>query len=119
MTMDAADMAWWEMELPSGVVFFSDRKAALFGGKPKDFVHYTDYTKRLNKKEYETSMKLMRDHVEGNIPHYATTYTVKGLDGITRTLFDKGRVVRRDEDGTIKIMGVIVDITEAPLKPNS
>ena len=111
MTMDAASMAWWEMELPSGVVFFSEEKAGWFGGKPEDFVHYSSYTNKLNKDEYDKAMKSMRDHLEGKREHYTAIYNVVGLDGKNRTLYDKGKIVRRDKDGTVKVMGICIDMT--------
>lgn len=112
MTMDANNMAWWEMELPSGAVFFHENKAHMFGGKPSEFVHYSSFTDRLSKKDYSAAMKAMEGNLSGKTSHYSTVYKLKDAHGKRRTLFDKGRVVYRGKDGTIKIMGIIIDITD-------
>lgn len=35
--MASADMAWWEMEIPSGVVSFHPNKASMLGRKSENF----------------------------------------------------------------------------------
>ncbi len=42
--MTAGNLAWWEMELPSGEVRFNDRKAEMLGYEPERFETYEDST---------------------------------------------------------------------------
>lgn len=37
MAADSADLAWWEMEMPSGKIIFHKRKAEMLGYPPEDF----------------------------------------------------------------------------------
>ncbi len=113
MIMDMNHVAWWEMELPSGAVFFHENKARMFGGKAGDFVHYTHFTQKLSKKDFQKAMHSMKMLLSGESQEYVVTYRIKNSDGKVRILFDRGRIVGHEPDGTTKIMGIITDITDA------
>lgn len=110
--MEAGGIAWWEMELPSGVVFFSENKAHMIGREPGNFVHYRDFTDLLHPDDYEGAMQAMRDHLEGRAPLYKTMYRIEAADGSYRLFFDRGKIVSRDKNGDLKMAGVVVDITD-------
>ncbi|MFW6421868.1 MAG: PAS domain-containing protein, partial [Candidatus Bipolaricaulota bacterium] len=68
--MEAGNLAWWTMELPSGKVNFNERKATMLGWKPKQFNHYTDFTELIHSEDHEKAMKVMKDHLEGKKERY-------------------------------------------------
>ena len=76
-TMRAGNLAWWEMELPSGTVRFSDEKAAMLGYPPEGFTTYHDFTALLHPDDREPTMQAMRDHLSGNAEQYAVDYRIK------------------------------------------
>lgn len=112
LAMEAGGLAWWEMELPSGVVFFHDNKALMIGRRPKDFTHYTDFTKLVHKDDLEPAMQAMKDHLSGKKSLYETKYRIKCADGTYKTFFDRGRIVAKEEE-TTRIAGFVVDMTDA------
>lgn len=109
--MEAAGVAWWWMDLPMGVVFFSPIKAELLGRKPDEFVHYKDFTKFVHTDDYERMMQDMTDHLEGRAEIYETTYRIRAKDGSYKKFYDRGRIVAR-KDGVISLAGLVFDVTE-------
>lgn len=108
--LDAGEIAWWEMELPSGVVFFSEKKALMLGRDPKDFVHYKSFTDILHPDDYPVAMKAMQDHLEGKASHYEVRYRIQCADGSYRTFLDRGKIVEKTAKKT-KVAGIVIDIT--------
>ena len=106
----AADMAWWEIEFPSGALSFSENKTNMLGYDKKDFYHYTKFTELLHPDDFDEAMAAMKDHMTGVKPVYETVYRIKASDGSYRTFFDKGKIVERSGDGFI-VAGIVVDIT--------
>jgi ABC-type antimicrobial peptide transport system permease subunit len=52
--LEAGEIAWWLMELPSGAVFFSLNKIKILGYSKKDiskFVHFSSFTDLLHPRE--------------------------------------------------------------------
>ncbi len=43
--MIAGNMAWWEMELPSGMISFNHNKTSMLGLRGEDFTHFQDFMK--------------------------------------------------------------------------
>ena len=110
--MDAGNIAWWEMELPSGAVQFNDRKAEMLGYSPDRFSHYEDFTDLVHPEEYEQAMQAMRDHLEGEAERYETEYRLRQADGEYRWFRDLGAITERGEDGYLKVAGIVIDIDE-------
>jgi two-component system CheB/CheR fusion protein len=112
--LEAADMAWWEIEFPSGALNFSENKTKMLGYDKKDFYHYTKFTELLHPDDFDQAMDAMKDHMTGKKDVYETKYRIKASDGSYRTFFDKGRIVER-YDGGYTVAGIVMDITELEL----
>lgn len=108
--MDAANMAWWEMELPSGAVFFAENKTRMLGYNKKNFFHYSSFTDLLHPDDYDGAMKAMMDHIEGKKDIYETKYRIKTKSGDYRTFYDRGKIVQRKGEN-IRIAGMVLDVT--------
>lgn len=111
--LEAGEMAWWLMELPSGVVFFSPNKVKLLGYTEKDaskFVHYSAFTDLLHPDDYDRVMKAMKDHIDGKAPTYETTYRIKTKNGDYITLYDRGRIVAQKGDN-LAIAGIVIEVS--------
>ncbi|MFA6307304.1 MAG: PAS domain-containing protein [Patescibacteria group bacterium] len=102
-------MAWWQMNLPSGEVFFSDAKTDMLGYDSSDFNHYQDFTKLLQPDDYEPAMQAMRDHLTGKKDFYETLYRIKHKNGEYIQFYDFGQMVKKvGED--ITIMGFVMKV---------
>lgn len=109
--LEAGGIAWWEMEMPSGVVFFSDNKTNMIGRRAGDFTHYTHFTELVHPDDYDAMMKAMTDHLEGRQPYYETRYRIKHKDGHYVTFYDRGKIVYKDEK-VIKVAGIVINMSE-------
>ena len=107
--MASADMAWWEMELPSGAVFFHPNKAEMLGRKSEDFFHYTSFTDLIHPDDHAQAMKAMMDHMTGVSDIYETKYRILHADGSYKTFYDKGKIIQRIGDD-IRIAGMVFDL---------
>lgn len=105
----AADMAWWELEFPSGALSFSKNKTDMLGYEQKDFVHFTHFTELIHPEDHDASMKAMTDHYEGRKEFYEVDYRIKAKDGSYVKFRDKGQVVERSDHGFI-VAGIVQKI---------
>jgi len=111
--MEAGNLAWWEMELPSGEVRFNDRKAKMLGYSPDKFDHYEDFTDLLHPDDHDKAMQAMRDHLEGDAERYEVEYRIKKKDGDYKWYRDVGSITEEDENGEYKkVTGIVIDIDE-------
>lgn len=111
IALEAAGIAWWWMEIPSGTVFFSPNKALMLGRDPNDFVHYKNFTELVHPDDYEGMMQDMRDHLEGHKAVYETKYRIRCQDGNYKTFYDRGKIVAHGKDGAMSIAGMVLDAT--------
>lgn len=102
---------WWEMELPSGKVFFGEKKAKMLGYPDSDFSHYQDFTKLLHEDDYEKTMQAMRDHLEGKKELYKALYRIKHKDGHFINFYDCGKIVEKNEKN-VRVMGFVMKVDE-------
>jgi len=111
--LQAGNLAWWEMELPSGDVVFDDRKAEMLGYAPERFETYEDFTELLHPEDYERAIQAMRDHLQGRTENYEVEYRIKTSDGRYRWFRDVGGVTEKDEGADhARVVGIVEDITE-------
>lgn len=107
--LEAANMAWWSLEFPSGALSFSRYKTDVLGYEAKDFFHFTHFTDLIHPDDKDQAMQAMKDHYTGKIDVYETTYRIKAKDGSYKTFYDKGRIVERNGD-TFIVAGVVTKV---------
>lgn len=116
LAMQAANMAWWEMDVTTGRVTFGKRKAQMLGYSPERFKHYTDFTALLHPEDYEKAMNAMRGHLEGSLDKYEVEYRILTQSGEYKWFYDIGSIVKRDLKGKpLSITGLVIDITDRKL----
>ncbi len=109
--LEAGNMAWWEMELPSGSVHYNKNKVEMLGRDPKDFTHYNDFMKIVHPEDYEVTMNAMRDHLESKAKYYDCQYRIKNINGDYQWFSDIGKIVFKNEEKVI-VAGIVIDITK-------
>lgn len=112
--MEAAGMAWWSLEFPSGALDFSENKTKMLGYDKADFYHYTKFTDLLHPEDYEPTMQAMRDLMSGQRDIYECKYRIKASDGSYKTFYDRGRVVERLKD-SYTVAGMVFDVSSLEL----
>jgi len=112
--LEAGNMAWWEMELPSGRVLFSSNKTDMLGRDARDFSHYRDFTNLVHPDDYEPAMEAMRNHLSGKSERYECQYRILNARGTYQWFQDVGQVVFRDEQRTL-VAGIVIEVTHKKL----
>ena len=59
LAMHVANMAWWEMDISSGKIWFEKRKAEILGYPPENFTHYDDFMNLVHPDDYQKTMEKM------------------------------------------------------------
>lgn len=115
LSLSAGNLAWWEMELPSGKVRSNENKPRMLGYEPSDFKdpHYTDYTKLIHPDDQDDAMNAMRNHLEGKANLYEVEYRVRHKKGHYIWFYDRGSVTEFHEDKSPKtVKGIVFNNTE-------
>ncbi|MDR5656954.1 PAS domain-containing sensor histidine kinase [Halodesulfurarchaeum sp. HSR-GB] len=110
--MRAANIAWWEMEMPEGTTNFHDRKAEVLGYDPSNFNNYEDFTSLLHPDDYDRAMTAMKRHLNGEAERYEVEYRIEANDGSYHWFHDIGSITDRYDDGAPKLVsGLVIDIS--------
>ncbi len=113
LAMDAANMAWWELDLVSGAVTFNKRKSEMLGYPKENFHHYRDFMDLVHPEDQSRVMYAMKGHMDGVFETYITDYRIMTKSGEYKWFHDTGSIVKRDAKGAaLKATGLVIDITE-------
>ncbi|QQS50203.1 MAG: PAS domain S-box protein [Bacteroidota bacterium] len=109
----SGNMAWWEVELPSGKMVFDKRKAEMLGYNPDEFNCIDDFGKYIHPEDKENADRCMELCITGQRKIYEAEYRILNRQGNYRWFFDTGEIVERNtEKGITWIVGLVEDITE-------
>lgn len=112
LAMQTANMAWWEMDLRTGIVTFDNHKATMLGYLPEKFKHYTDFTALVHPEDVDKAMNAMKNHIKGLSDKYEIEYRIMNSSGEYKWFFDIGSIVKKDSNGVpLNVIGFVVDIT--------
>lgn len=113
LAMEAARMAWWEMNIKTGTVVFHRRKTDMLGWTFEKFNHYNDFMDLVHPDDRKRAYKAMHDHIYGKVDRYETEYRIKKQTGTYLWYLDIGRVSKRDENGSpLEVVGFVSEITQ-------
>ena len=113
LAMQGGNMAWWEMDVPTGNVTFGKHKVEMLGYEPENFTHYKDFTALVHPKDLKRIMNAMKGHLDGTLAKYEAEYRILTSSGEYIWFFDYGSVVKRDPDGKpLIVTGFVYNITE-------
>lgn len=105
----AGKASWWQMNLPSGNVFFGDAKAEMLGYPESRFKKYTDFTDLVHPDDRETAMQAMRDHLDGKKEVYEVAYRIQHKNGDYIKFYDCGKITKKEGEN-ITVMGFVIKI---------
>ncbi len=114
-SLAAGNIAWWEMEYPSGKVEFNEHKVHMLGYTMEEFAdcHYTNFTDLVHPEDHPKAMEAMWKVLEGKTDIYEVEYRIRAKDGSYRWFYDRGGVTARSADGVpALIKGVVLDISQ-------
>ena len=113
VAMQAANMAWWEMDISTGQVIFNKRKTDLLGYSPENFHYYQDFTALVHLDDYDNVMNAMKGYLAGLFDKYETEYRILTKSGEYKWFYDIGSIIKKDSNGVpLTVAGIVLDITD-------
>ena len=116
LAMESANMAWWELDLPSGNVIFDFRKAEMLGFPPETFKHYQDFIDLVHPEDKERIISSMLNLIDGLSDKYGGEYRIMTHSGEYIWILDIGSVTKPGSTGKpLKVSGIVLNINERKL----
>jgi PAS domain S-box-containing protein len=113
LSMKAANMAWWEMDINTGRVIFDERKTDMLGCSSEKFQHYQDFMALVHPDDHDKAMNAMKAHLAGTVGKYEVEYRILTKSGEYKWFYDIGSIEKRDSQGApLTAAGIVIDITE-------
>ncbi|MFZ4523788.1 MAG: PAS domain S-box protein, partial [Bacteroidales bacterium] len=99
LALQGGNMAWWEMDVPTGNVTFDKHKVEMLGYLPEKFTHYSHFTALVHPDDSKRLMNAMKGHLEGTLDKYEAEYRILASSGEYVWFSDYGSVVKKDAKG--------------------
>ena len=113
LAMQVANIAWWEMDVPSGDVSIGNRKKEMVGSPFSKFNYYNDFMELIHPDDVEKTMSSMQNHINGLADKYEVEYRVLNNAGEYLWYYDIGSISKKDKLGKpLTISGLIMDISD-------
>ena len=108
------DLAWWDWDYQSGLVYFNENRARMLGyGVDELPQKYDEIIRMIHPDDYENTVGKLQRHLSGAHPNYEAEFRLMTKAGEWRWFFDKGKVVETDILGKpVRLSGVLIDIHE-------
>ncbi|MBN2795113.1 MAG: PAS domain-containing protein [Clostridia bacterium] len=112
-SLESSKIAWWEYNLKTGIVNYSDLKATMLGYKVEEFPNDVyEICKLIHPEDYEPTMKHMRDYLEGRTLEWNVFYRIRCKDGSYKSYHDRGTIVAYEDNKPTRLIGTVIDVTE-------
>ncbi len=114
LAIAGANLGIWDWDVATGAVTFSDGFAAMLGYGPGELAPHVDTWRDLvHPDDMPQVMVVLQAHLDGATQQYETEHRLRHRDGHWIWVLDRGRVLRRDEQGRpLHAAGTHLDITE-------
>jgi len=111
--LEATSEGLWDWDITTGHVFFSPTWIASLGYEPNDVQPHVSFWKSIVHPDDMPKVEAaLNAHLEGRTAHYECENRLRAKSGEYRWNLDRGKVVKRDDDGTpLRMIGTDVDIT--------
>jgi PAS domain S-box-containing protein len=112
LAMGAARIAYWEVELKSGSIVFSNQADRIFGLDSKSLPRDRNSFFALVHPEDLTVLKSTVAKASDSFSSYDTEYRIVRPDGAVRWIASRGQVLPDHEGRPARVIGLSTDITE-------
>ncbi len=118
LATEAGEIGTWDLDIPTGVLTWSERTKAAFGMSPDASVSLQDFYAGLHPDDLETTSQAFASALD---PQVRATYdveyrTVGKEDGIVRWVAAKGKGLFDSSGFCIRAIGTAIDISSAKLE---
>ncbi len=116
LSLSAGNLAWWEMNVQTGMVTFNKNKILMLGYTEEEFgttVHYQKFMELVHPDDNDIAMNAMRDHMNGKSNLYEVEYRIRMKNGKYKWFYDRGSITDYDENKRpLIIKGIVFDNSE-------
>ncbi len=119
--IDGARDGIWDWNMETGHVFYSHQWKAMLGHED-DEVGSTvnEWLERVHPEDLPRCWAIVQEHLSGGTPNFSFEHRMRAKDGSWHWIFDRGKVVERDEQGQPRrVIGTHTDITARKEEENS
>ena len=110
LTADAAGLGLWIWTTPQDTVWATEKLNPMLGLAPGEPISMGSFLEHLHPEDREPTRHALRRALDEE-SDYSTEYRVMLPDGSQRWIAANGRVERPARDGTVRMLGVCMDIT--------
>ncbi len=112
-SVEAARIAWWEMDVCTQRLSFDGRRMAMAGYDPADFAEasFARFAALVHPEDYTPMMQSVQELLDGRRSVYAVDYRLQKAHGGWLWLHDRGERTLTP-DGRAVLRGFVMDITE-------
>ncbi|WP_245750616.1 sensor histidine kinase [Algibacter pectinivorans] len=114
LAVDITNIGVWEFDAIINKVYFSESSKRIIGFENDTTfgANVNDWNNRVHPEDRDKYYKDYQDHLEGIKPLYINEHRVKCKDGTYKWILDKGKVIKRNHNGTpTRFLGTHIDIT--------
>jgi len=112
----SGNLGHWYWDIPTNTVTFNPLKVEAIGYTMDEIeqpVTYQFFTSKLHPDDYDRVMNNMLNHLKGITHVYEVEYRILAKNGVYRWYYDRGSIVKRDEQGKpLFLSGIVFDISE-------
>ncbi len=112
--LEAGNMAWWELKMPSGKIVFNKKKTQMLGYSYKDFSHHNHFLQIIHPDDVEIVNQELQNHLSGKSEKYECQYRMKNADGYYQWFHSIGKIVSKNPNQNI-VSGFVIEITSKKL----
>ncbi len=108
------DLGLWDWRIDEDAAVYDAQYEVMLGysaGEAPRGMH--EWELSVHADDRTEAMRRLRDHLDGSTPHYESTHRLRTADGGWKWIFDRGKVVARDEQGRpLRMVGTHRDVSE-------
>ncbi|HYH09869.1 MAG TPA: PAS domain S-box protein [Thermoanaerobaculia bacterium] len=114
LVLEGSRDGFWDWDIPSGRVQFSDRLVAMLGYTREQMPpHIASWEQLIHGDDREQVFRELHAHMDGELPQYETEHRLRCANGEWLWILHRGKIVAYDADGRpVRIAGTQTDITK-------
>lgn len=111
--VDGAGDGVWDWNLETGYVFYSQRWKSMLGYEEDDIGNtVSDWSEHVHPEDLPRCMDIIERHFRNETVDFVLEHRMRAKDGTWRWIYDRGKVIERDEAGKpLRCIGTHTDIT--------
>jgi PAS domain S-box-containing protein len=108
----ATNDAVWDIDLPTGMIFWSERYAAAFG-RPQDTAEsWQWWVDHIHRDDRERVVDSLHAAIAGTEHHWAQEYRFLRSDGVWAEIQDRGYIARDERGQARRVVGAMSDVSD-------